>query len=123
MPIPLDSLIAVLVSKLDDNLREDWEYRASVMEFDALLPRGHAESLAMIDLLCRHPEVLQAKPTGIVVIQAEIDGATQWLLSSDSDAARQYLVDVGGTEICTANLTTLLNAQYNGLAMLVTVDN
>ena len=121
MPIPLDSLVAVLVSKLDDNLLEDWEYRASVMEFDALLPRGHAECLAMIDLLCRYPEVLHAKATGIVVLQAEIDGATQWLLSADSNAARQYLVDVGGREIRTVSLPDVLEEQYNGLTILTTV--
>lgn len=121
MPVPLDSLVAVLVSKLDDNLLEDWEYRASVMEFDALLPRGHAESLAMIDLLCRHPEVLQAKSTGIVVLQAEIDGATQYLLSADSNAAREYLVDVRGKEIGTVNLAEVIEEQYNGLALLTTV--
>lgn len=121
MPIPLDSLVAVLVSKLDDNLLEDWEYRASVMEFDALMPRGHAESLAMIDLLCRYPEVLQAKPTRIVVLQVVIDGATQYLLSADSNAARQYLVDVRGTEISTVNLADVIREKYNGLALLTTV--
>jgi len=121
MPIPLDSLVAVLVTKLDENLREDWEYRASVMEFDALLPRGHAECLAMIDLLCRYPEVLQAKSTGIVVLQVEIDGATQYLLSCESNVARDYLVDVNGKEICTANLADVIEEQYNGLALLTTV--
>ena len=40
MPIPTDSLVAVLVSKLDDNLLEDWEERASIMQFDALLSKG-----------------------------------------------------------------------------------
>jgi len=59
MPVPNDALVAVLVSKLDENLREDWEERASIMQFDALLPKGHAECLAMLDLLCRHPEILQ----------------------------------------------------------------
>lgn len=62
MPVPIDALVAVLVSKLDDDLREAWEERASIMEFDALLPRGHAECLAMLDLLCRHPELL-TQPT------------------------------------------------------------
>lgn len=59
MPVPDDALVAVLVSKLDDDLREDWEERASIMQFDALLPKGYAECLAMLDLLCRHPEVLK----------------------------------------------------------------
>lgn len=58
MPAPNDALVAVLVSMLDNELREDWEERASIMQFDALLPKGYAECLAMLDLLCRHPEIL-----------------------------------------------------------------
>jgi hypothetical protein len=118
MPIPNDSLVAVLVSKLDENLREDWEERASIMQFDALLPKGYAECLAMLDLLCRHPEVL----TNVVVLQAEVDGATQWLLSADSNAARQRLVDLGATEIHTCDLRRVIEEQYGGVAMLVTMD-
>lgn len=128
MPTPENSLVAVLVSKLDDNLLEDWEYRSSVMTFDAMLPKGHAECLAMIDLLCRYPDVLkgnpfvvQAKAASVVVIQAEIDGATQYLLSSESNAARQYLVDLGGKEIAVLDLADVLHTQYAGLAMLASV--
>ena len=124
MPIPNDSLVAVLVSKLDDNLREDWEERASIMQFDALLPKGYAECLAMLDLLCRHPEVLQSgarAAAGVVVLQATIGQTSMWLLSGDSNAARQYLVDVGATEISECDLRDVLREQYAGIAMLTTL--
>ena len=55
---PTDAIVADIVSKLDDNLREDFEERAGIIEFDAKLSRGHAECLALLDVLRRHPEVL-----------------------------------------------------------------
>lgn len=119
MPIPNDSLVAVLVSKLDDNLLEDWEERASIMTFDALLPKGHAECLAMLDLLCRHPAVLHSgvsNSAGVVVLHATIGEESMWLLSADSNAARQYLVDLGAAEICECDLRTV--TMEHGIAML-----
>ena len=55
---PTDAIVADIVSKLDDNLREDFEERAGIIEFDAKLSRGHAECLALLDVLRRHPEIL-----------------------------------------------------------------
>ncbi len=125
MPIPNDSLVAVLVSKLDDNLLEDWEERASIMQFDALLPKGHAECLAMLDLLCRHPEILQSgarRSAGVLVLHATVGQGSMWLLSKDSNAARQYLVDRGATEISECDLRTVLAEQYSGIAMLTALS-
>jgi hypothetical protein len=124
MPIPTDSLVAALVSKLDENLLEDWEERASIMTFDALLPKGHAECLAMLDLLVRHPEILQPgarRSAGVVVLHATVGQESMWLLSGDSNAGRQYLVDLGAAGISDCDLADVLNEQYGGLAMLATV--
>lgn len=58
MEIPVDALVAEIVNVLDENQREDFEERAAIIEFDANLPRGHAECLALLDVLRRNPEVL-----------------------------------------------------------------
>ena len=52
---PTDPLVAELVERLDDALREEFEERAAIMQFDGQLPRSHAECLALLDLLRRHP--------------------------------------------------------------------
>lgn len=52
--------IADMVNLLDDNLREEFEERAGIMEFDGKLPRAHAECLALLDVLQRHPTALMA---------------------------------------------------------------
>jgi hypothetical protein len=55
MDTPINPLVAEIVAKLNDRLREDFEERAAIMEFDAELPRDHAECLALLDVLNRHP--------------------------------------------------------------------
>ena len=55
---PTDAIVADIVNQLDDDLREDFDERSAIIEFEAKVPRAHAEALALIDLLRRHPEVL-----------------------------------------------------------------
>ena len=55
---PTDALVAKIVNGLDEALREDFDERAAIIEFEAKVPRAHAECLALLALLCRHPEVI-----------------------------------------------------------------
>ena len=55
---PVDELVADMINFLDAGQREDFEERAGIIEFDAKLSRGHAECLALLAVLRRHPEVL-----------------------------------------------------------------
>ena len=114
---PTDPLVAELVTRLDDALREDFEERAGIMEVDGGLPRGHAECLALLDLLRRHPSVLSS----ITVLEIELDGGTEWLLTTDLPYARRYIVDVGGHEIAERHLADVLLTQYGGIAVLNTL--
>jgi len=115
--IPTDPLVAELADRLDPNQREAFEERAGIVQFDAGLPRGHAEALAMLDVLRRYPEAL----TGISVLQMELDGGTQWLLTTDLSFARRYLADVGASEIAQCNLAEVVAEQYGGIAVLTTL--
>ena len=114
---PTDPLVAELVERLDINQREAWEERAAIMQFDGGLPRGHAECLALLDLLCRQPSVL----SGISVLQIELDGGTEWLLTTDLAYARRYVSYVGGNEIAVHQLADVLLTQYGGVAVLNTL--
>ena len=58
MQTPIDPLVADAVCKLDDNLREAFEERAGIIEFDAGLPCAHAECLALLGILINHPNCL-----------------------------------------------------------------
>ena len=50
---PSDPLVAEMFDTLDDNLKEAFLERASIIEFDSNLPRAHAECLALLCFLTR----------------------------------------------------------------------
>jgi len=54
----MNDIVADLVARLDPSLKELWEERAAIMEFDGGLSRDHAECLALLDVLRRHPSAL-----------------------------------------------------------------
>ncbi len=61
METPLDPLVADMVNGLDDDLREEFEERSAIIEYDGKLPRAHAEALALLNVLRNHPEALTTR--------------------------------------------------------------
>jgi hypothetical protein len=116
-PVCREPAVALLVARLDAVQREAFEERAGIIEFDAGLSRAHAECLALIDLLVRYPQCL----TGLVTLQVDLDGATQWLLTTDLIFARRHLADIGAVEIAVLDPAAVVEAQYAGVAMLGTL--
>lgn len=117
MPEPIDPIVADLLARLKDNLREDFEERAAILEFDANFPRRIAESLGLLDVLRRNLTGL----SGVSGMQIELDGQTQWIATTDLTYARQHLADIHATEIAVLDLRTVVDEQYAGMAMLATI--
>lgn len=116
-PQPQDAIVAEMLTMLDAGQRETFEERSAIRQFDGQFPLGHAESLAMLEVLRRYPATL----TGITVLQIEIDGGNEWLLTTDVPLARQYLADIGAKEVEPVNLAKVINEQYDCLACLTTL--
>ena len=55
----MNEIVAELVDRLPEDLKEEWEERAAIMEFDGGLSRDHAECLALLDIIRRHPKALR----------------------------------------------------------------
>ena len=109
---------ANVLERCDEGQLEAWAERAATLEFDAgCQPRALAEALAVLDLLRQSPWLL----TSLVALEIELDGATQWLLTTDLEMARRYLADIGGTEIAVLDPSDVVKAQYGGVAMLGTL--
>lgn len=53
-PEPQAEIVAVLLQLLNETEREAFEERAGIIEFEAGLSRGHAECLALLEILRRH---------------------------------------------------------------------
>ncbi|MFA6203364.1 MAG: hypothetical protein WC710_09305 [Gallionella sp.] len=58
MVTPIHPVVANLVSQLNESMQEEFFERASIMEFDGSLSRGHAECLALLDLFTSYPVVV-----------------------------------------------------------------
>lgn len=110
-------IVVEMVSTLDEPQHEQFQERAGILEFDAGLDRQLAEVLSMLDLIRQNRLALN----GINVLQIELDGGTEWLLTTDLSFARQHLVDIHAKEIAVVNLADVLNRQYGGIAALTTV--
>jgi len=107
-----------LIDKLPAALMETWSERSALIEYEAgTQPRALAEALALIELLRHHPSLL----TGVTLLQLELAGGAEWLLTADLDFARRHLAEVGGVKIAVLNLAEVLDRQYGGLAMLTTL--
>ena len=112
---PIDPLVAHLVARLDDGLREDFEERAGIIEYDGGVERNNAEHEALLDLLERFPDAL----AGVTVLQVELDGgANEILVTTDADFARTYLAGINAKEIATLALADVIRAQFGGIAAL-----
>jgi hypothetical protein len=116
-PIPKDAIVIEMAERLGADDREAFEERAAIIEYDGHLPRAHAECLALLAVLRR--DALAGK--GVVVLQAEIDGGTEWLLTADLAIARAHLADIGGREVAVLDPAEVIAAQYGGVAVLGTL--
>jgi len=52
---PLEPIVEALVSRLNTDLREAFEERAGILQFEAGKPRDLAEALALLDVIRTYP--------------------------------------------------------------------
>jgi hypothetical protein len=112
-PTPKDAIVIEMVDRLGADDREAFEERAAIIEYDGQLPRAHAECLALL-------EVLRAAQ-GLQVLQIELDGGTEWLLTTDLAFARAYLADIGGRDVAVFAPADVVEEHYGGVAVLGTL--
>lgn len=109
-PTPKDAIVIEMANRLGPDAREAFEERAAIIEYDGQVPRAHAECLALLEVLRR-----------LVVLQVEIDGGTEWLLTTDLAFARAQLADIGGREVAVLDPADVIHEQYGGIAVLGTL--
>ena len=115
---PIDRTVAELVDRLDDNLAEMFQERAAVREYDGGHGRAHAEALALLDVVNRHPEAL----SGVTVFAIELDGTTHWIFTTDRDYTSSALVRRSTKEYARVDLAGVVRKAFGGKARLAAVD-
>ncbi len=98
---------ADLVARLNDDMREYFEERAAIREFDGGLPRDHAEAMALLDTLRRDPLAF----VGVTALEVEVGGVRRVVLTTDV----AHLSAIGATVLGGADLAQLIS-KFNGTA-------
>ncbi len=114
MPIPINPLVTEAVGQLSENLREAFEERAGIIEFDAGQPRDHAECLALLNILLKHPNCL----TGLVAVEIELESGKSWLLTTDLDHLRRKLAEEGIQISKIREVAEVIRQEFNGVVLL-----
>ncbi len=110
-------IVLTLVGLLDEVVREEYEERAAIIEFDANLPRNHAECLALLDVLQHHPYAL----IGLTAFRITRNGVPQYVLTTDRDNTKQLLA-INGLDPTPINLIDILRNPFKGKALLAPLD-
>lgn len=114
-PEPLDAHVRKIVSQFDAHRREAFEERAAIVEYDGHVDRAQAERLAVLDVLATY-----GLPCPVRLLQVEMVGSTDWVLTTDVEAAKATLAELGGTDIVEVSADEVVRQQYGDLAVLGT---
>lgn len=115
-PEPVDDHVRRIVAWLDPNRREAYEERAAIMEWEARgVSRREAEGAALLDILAT-----TGLPCPVHLLRVEMVGATDWVLTTDVEAAKATLTNLGGKHIVEVPVEAVVYEQYGDLAVLGT---
>ena len=114
MEIPKDDLVRDLYEKLDDSLKEFFQDRAAIIEFEGQRTRADAEFLAMLIIIKRYPLAI----TGIRGIWIEVDGEARVLFATDLNNAREHVARLGGRELGPIDLADAVTTIGGGVLIL-----
>ncbi|ABL01152.1 Rossmann-fold NAD(P)-binding domain-containing protein [Pelobacter propionicus] len=103
-----------LINRLDTDFLEDYEERAAIMQFDGGLSRDHAECLALLNIFRKHP-MAQA---GLSVVKAELDGDTEFIVTTNKESACQLLSAIGCEITVQNDLASVVDSEFDGTARL-----
>ena len=114
-PEPLDAHVRKIVNQFDANRREAFEERAAIAQYDGNLDQEQAERLACLDILATY-----GLPCPVQLLQVEMAGSTDWVLTTDCECTKAMLSELGGKHIVERPVDVVVREQYGDLAVLGT---
>ncbi len=109
---PIDPIVAELVDLLNPALRDAWAEKSAVVEYDAGKSRAHAEAIALLCIIDSYPDALR----GVTVFQVDVDDEPHWFVTTSQELARVHIAKVGGTERQLADVASVIEVNFGGLA-------
>lgn len=114
-PELLDGHVRKIVARFDAHQREAFEERAAIVQYDGNVDRVQAERLAVLDVLAHY-----GLPCPVHVLRVDIAGSTDWVLTTDVEAATATLSELGGKHIVEVALDDAVRRDFGDLAVLST---
>ena len=114
-PEPLYDHVRMIVSQFDANRREAFEERAAIAQYDGNLDQEQAERMACLDILATY-----GLPCPVQLLQVEMAGSTDWVLTTDVESAGSRLSELGGKHIVEVSVDDTVQCQFGDLAVLGT---
>lgn len=114
-PEPLDGHVRKIVSGFDTHRREAFEERAAIVQHDGHVDRVQAERLAVLDVLANY-----GLPCPVHLLRVDMVGSTDWVLTTDVEAATTTLMELGGQCIVQVALDDAVRRDFADLAVLST---
>jgi hypothetical protein len=111
------TIMEELLNRLNDDLKEAWEERSAIMEFDGGLSHDHAECLALLNIFMRQPMAL----SGLSLLKAELKGDTYFIVTTDAHATFQHLSSIGCNITELTDLAEVLDSEFGGSASLAKI--
>lgn len=111
---PLHPIVASMVANLNSDLREDFEERAAIMEFEAGLDRTLAEALALLCVLQNHPVCLRP----LVALEVQLNGEHRHLITGSLGDTQLRIQTMGGSIVHVLDPIELLRAEFHDTAWL-----
>lgn len=106
--------IKEMLNRLDADLKEDFEERAAIMQYDGGLSRYHAECLALLNILRKNPMTLM----GLSVLKTELDGDIKFIVTTNAKVTHQCLSTSGRQITELSDLKSVLDSEFYGMATL-----
>ena len=111
------SPIADLVERLDVDVRESFEERAGIIEFDAGQTRELAEYRALAEVLRTHPGAL----LGLTVLKVDCSGQPHFVLATDIEFARKRLAACDLASMHAVDPAQVVKVDFGGMALLTQI--
>lgn len=114
---PIEPIVEALVCRLDENLREAFEERAGILQFEAGKTRELAEALALLDVVRMNPLAV----AGLVCLRRTVAGTPVFVIAAAEGQARAAVGTLGGSGASPVELSMAL-ASLGGAARLTALD-
>jgi hypothetical protein len=106
--------IADLLDRLTTQLQEEFRQRIDHLEFKADYPHRLQSCIDQVESVRRN----LSDQIRITCLRVELDGSTEFVITSDMEYARKHLADIRAEVVAEESIEEIVEREYGGVAAL-----